>query len=176
MNLQFQRQQERTAFGSREYILHALLICSGEQLHLIKDHRLDRKILFAIPEKEHFRQRAEAAFDRADNRSVFSHKDAGKMFTDQLAGLVHAARAGCAFAVTVADAINGVSIRCPDLLEVLDCERQIAAAFDELYRDLENAYAFSVSREQILVPDGIDEPPGPPPADWGNRRPRRRPH
>ena len=176
MNLHLQRQQERTIFGSIQYILHVTLILDAEQLLLVNEHRLDRKQLFAVPEKEHLQQRADAAFDSADNRSIFSPRDAGKLITDQLSGLVSATRSKLAFAVTVGDAINGSTIRCLDLYELLDCERQITEGFDELHRDLVNAEAFSIGREQILAPDDAEEPAGPPPADWANPQPRWRQH
>ena len=169
MNLLLQRDLRRSIFGAMEYVLNVTLVCDADDLQVIRDHRLGHIKLFALPEIETHRDRADRAFARGDMRSLFQPADAGKLIVDTIAGMFHAARSKFAFAVTVDDAINGTTITCPDQFQLLACEEEITAAFDDLNRHLDDARAFSVGREQVLVPDDVDEPAGPPPAAWADR-------
>jgi len=168
MELLTQNHRRRTLFGSSEYITDISLLCTATERQVIADHRLDRIQLFAVPEIEINQQRSMQAFERSDARSVFFSNDAGKLLIDILAGLIHAARSRMAFSVTVADAIAGTTIRCSDLFQQLEAEQQINAAFDDLHRTVENALAFSIGREQVLVPEEADETNAITPARWAN--------
>lgn len=170
MELLTQRHRRRSLFGSSEYTTDISLLCTAAERQVIADHRLDRIQLFAVPEIEINQQRSIEAFERSDARSVFFSYDAGKLLIDILAGLFHAARSRMAFAVTVDDAIAGTTIRCSDLFQQLEAEQQINAAFDDLHHTVEDALAFSIGREQVLVPEDVDEPDGLPPANWADRR------
>ncbi len=170
MNLLLQRSQQQSLFRTIEYVLQVTIVCTADDLNTLTEHGLHHNQLFVVPEVETHQQNARQAFERADNRSVFDPKAAAGMFTDHAAGLIHLARAKLAFAVTVADAIEGTTIICRDLREMVRCERQITDAFDELHQDLENVLAFTTDREQVLAPEGAEEPDGIAPANWANRQ------
>ncbi len=168
MQLLLQRTQERTMFGSREYVLHVTLICTAEEFELVVDHGLSETQLFAVPEVENHQQQADRAFQRSDVWSPFNAKEARQLLSDSLSGLTHTMRAKLAFVLTVADAIDGTSISCPNLRELVDCEREITDAFDDLNEDVQDALHFATDREQVFTPDDTDQPDGPPPATWAD--------
>lgn len=166
MELLLQRTQRTTFWRSSEYVLHVSLVCSADELWLIDQHRLARNRLYAVPEIETHQDRAQDAFARSDTRSCFRSSGAAKLLGDTVAGAFHAARARLGYVVTIADAIAGTTIACQSLYELLACEEDITAGFDQLDRDVRNALAFSIGREQVLTPDGAEPPAGVAPADW----------
>lgn len=163
-----QRDLDRSIWRRPEYVLNVTLIGEPDELQIITDHRLDRSLLFSVPEREHFRERATAAFERSDNRSIFRTAGAVGLLADNAAALINGLRARLGLTLTVADAIDGVSIRCPDLHELLETETAITTAFDKLAEDVEHALAFATAREQVLVPENDPAPEGVQPAQWGN--------
>ena len=170
MNLLLQRDQRRPFRQAITYILQVTIVCNAQELAIIREHGLLNNQLFVVPEQQVHRDAVDAAFERADSRPVFHSASAAKMFADHFSAAVHAIRARHCLSVSVADALDGTTIECPNLHELIACEYQISTAFDELYRDVANALAFSLAREQVLEPDDVEEPEGPPPADWANRQ------
>jgi hypothetical protein len=168
MELLLERTLNRTSGHSPEYVLAVNLVCTPEELTAITDHRLTRQALFAVPERDAHHEQADRAFARSDARANLRFGEASKLLLDTLAGLYHAVCAHTAYTLTVADAIAGTTVRCPDLFELLGAERSITEAFDTLDRTVHDALAFTYGREQILTPDGTEDPVGVPPAHWSN--------
>jgi len=169
VDLILQRDRRISVWQINEYVLTVSLICDQEELAIIDEHHLAQNQLYAVPEIETNHQQATAAFQRSDTRSCFNGKQAGTLMLDTAVALVHATRARLGYVVTVADAINGTTIATRDLYQLLSCEEEIITAFDQLDRDVQNALAFTIGREQVLTPDGAEEPTGTPPADWANQ-------
>ncbi len=164
--LMLQRYQQTGR--NRTYCLTVELHCTPDELTLIDEHRLGSHALYAVPEQQHDHDRAVDAFARSDTRSLFRGSDARRLLGDLIVGLFHLTRSQLRYSVTVADAVDGTTIYCSDLMELLECERLITASFDQFDRLLDDAHAFTVEREQILDPDGAPDDAGTPPHQWAN--------
>ena len=169
LRLHIERYESRKGFFQKlEYGLKARLFCPALELQTIRNHNLGRTVMYEVPEVEAHKREAQRAHDRFENRSVFSSKEPGGIFSDLASEIYHNAKAYFCFTVTVADAIEGISITCPDLNTLVECERDIQSAFDALEQSVQNALAFETGRQQVFAPDGTEEPEGVQPADWGN--------
>ena len=93
MNLLLQRDQRRTVALTNTYILRVTIICNAQELAIIREHNLLRNPLFVVPEQQAHREAADAAFGRADNRSLFRSASAAKIFADHFSAAVHTLRA-----------------------------------------------------------------------------------
>ncbi len=170
MELLIERDDSQSFFVFKKYILNVILICTADELHLIDSHQLYKQHMFAVPELVERKQAAANAFKRSVDRPIFHSENAGKILADSMSAIYNAAKAQFSFVLTVRDAIEGFTIECPDLRELVQCEQQIVATFDELHQSLEDAQAFSMNREQVLAPDGAEDEDGPPPAAWANHQ------
>ncbi|MGH1419410.1 MAG: hypothetical protein ACRBCJ_11185 [Hyphomicrobiaceae bacterium] len=168
MKLIFQRSH-RTSFGHPiVYILDVTIATTVEERCLIKDHHLGKTTLYAVPEIVTNQDRATTAFQRSDNRSCISSSDTPRLIADIVSALFHMMRANFGYRITVNDAISGTRVLCADLYELLDLETAITTNFDELDRDVQNALAFTIGREQILIPETNEELTTTPPAYWAD--------
>ena len=170
MNLLLQRDDSQSFFRARKYILNVYLICTQEELELITDHQLYTQQMYAVPEYQEAKDDAEYAYQRSMRHSAFNPKNATKILADTAAAVYHTAKSQFSFVLTVQDAIDGFTIECPDLHQLVQCEQEIVDAFDQLSDNVDDALAFATGREQQLAPDGAEEDAGPPPADWANHQ------
>ncbi len=166
MRLLLHRSQHRTVFRQLRYTLDVTLVTSQEERRVIKAHRLYEQSAYIVPEALEFDRRATAACERERSLSPLRTKDSGAIIKADIAALYFWLRARTAFHVTVADMCNSIVITCTNMPQLIACENEITATFDELKVTVDNALTFETGREQILAPDAEADPDITPPAAW----------
>ena len=168
MQLMLQRNA-RPGRGRRlTYILYVSLLPDEAEHDIITRHRLGQTELFAIPEIELHLRQATDAFERSVNNDCLTEDGAKQFIANTASALYHNVVAWCGTRVLVRDALQGTTITCPDVYELLECERKIAEAFDKLDSTVRDVLAFDVGREENHLPDTDDRPTGTPSRAWAN--------
>ena len=167
MELILQRDLRRRWFAT-QYILHITFVLDEEELRPATLNNLTNYTLYQPPTVQTYEHDAERAFNRCRQNKWTSIADTEQGLIDLTAAVFHRSRSFFSFRLTLADAVAGASVGCPDFYAMLSCEEEIAANFDRVAELLDNALAFETEREQVLIPDNAVEADGVPPADWAN--------
>jgi len=135
MKLKLVRSQKSTMLrGNTVFVLQAMAVVSAEERGLIDRYKLGRDLVYASEQWKN--NMAEAGAVAAGAGSIFS-------------GLRARAAAALNLKITVADLINGTSIECKSLDEMLGAEEAIVSACQNLKGYLAAATTFD-GREVLL--------------------------
>lgn len=172
MFLYLKRSQRTSWLGARIYKLTAHIDANPEERRIIHAHGFAEKLAYIVPlhHVEDLERRAEAAYQRQKQLSVFRQEDAGKIVWENTKSVALAIRASVAlasaFKVTISELLLGTVIEGTRLNEVLETEASIIKTFDALKRLCDEAFAFEIASEAVLEPDPDPADQLTPPSTW----------
>ena len=167
MHLHLARSHARTFFGGHRYTISAQLECSAEDHAIITAHDFLSTRIYTAPIADDFTARADAAYERQRKMSVLNSDDQLPIIWENIKAVTLYSRAANAFHIEVRGLLNGCTITCSSLADLLVAERDIVAAFETMSRLVAHAHAFDQGTETVLVPDAHnDTPTTSPPSAW----------
>ena len=162
------RRHHQIARAKLAYHLDVQLLCDAEERRIIRQHAFLDVFLFADPDRDLTQQRADHILERAQGRNVFNSRGAYAFYGDVCLSLLQWLRSKTYFVVTVRRALEGTTITCSNLEELLTCEEQIRQQFDDVARIVADALAFELGQENLYAPDTDDHDDLPAPATLAN--------
>jgi hypothetical protein len=143
MALKLRRSQRVTVTGKVIFVLDARIGLNAEEHALIKKYRLGGAVVY---DSQARKKHQETAYGHFDEASVSS---AGRGWWKNARGLASAAMMALSLRITVDDLMNGQTIQCKDLDELLGAEAAILNACKTMKAYLETAQTFD-GREEVI--------------------------